>query len=101
MPTLERNPWVPCVFGNIYVRSYIRYADTLTWRSFTVFHDESLDKEQVAGGVENQMTQEPFQTEEVYRVLAKDASLAVFDLGNLGNMDSRLPAVVIISIIDH
>ena len=98
MPTLERNPWVPCVFGNIY---HIRYADTLTWRSFTVFHDESLDKEQVAGGVENQMTQEPFQTEEVYRVLAKDASLAVFDLGNLGNMDSRLPAVVIISIIDH
>ena len=51
MPTLERNPWVPCVFGNIYVRSYIRYADTLTWRSFTVFHDESLDKEQVAVGI--------------------------------------------------
>ena len=24
-----------------------RYAHTLTWRSFTVFHDESLDKEQV------------------------------------------------------
>ena len=41
------------------------------------------------------MTQEPLQTEEVYRVLAKEASLAVFDLGNLGNMDSRLPAVVI------
>ena len=47
------------------------------------------------------MIQEPLQTEEVYRVLAKEASLAVFDLGNLGNMDSRLPAVVIISIIDH
>ena len=61
-----------------------------------MFHDESLDKEQVAGGVKNQkMTQEPLQTEEVYRVLAKEASLAVFDLGNLGNMDSRLPAVVI------
>ena len=45
------------------------------------------------------MTQEPLQTEEVYRVLAKEASLAVFDLGNLGNMDSRLLAVVIISII--
>ena len=47
------------------------------------------------------MIQEPLQTEEVYRVLAKEASLAVFDLGNLGNMDSRLLAVVIISIIDH
>ena len=94
MPTLERSPWVPCVFGNIYISDHIRYADTLTWRSFTVFHDESLDKEQVAGGVKNQMTQEPLQTEEVYRVLAKDASLAVFDLGNLGNMDSRLAAVI-------
>ena len=54
MPTLERNLWVPCVFGNIYISDNIRYADTLTWRSFTVFHDESLDKEQVAGGVKNQ-----------------------------------------------
>ena len=60
-----------------------------------MFHDESLDKEQVAGGFKNQMTQVPLQTEEVYRVLAKEAFLAVFDLGNLGNMDSRLPAVVI------
>ena len=66
-----------------------------------MFHDESLDKEQVAGEVKNQMTQEPLQTEEVYRVLAKEASLAVFDLGNLGNMNSRLPAMIISNLIDR
>lgn len=45
----------------------LRYADTLKWNSFIVFHDDSLDKEQMAS---------------LYTVLSRDASIAVFDLGS-------------------
>lgn len=46
----------------------LRYAHTLPWKSFIVIHDDSISKE---------------LGESIHRVLAKDAAVAMFSLGDM------------------
>ena len=64
-----------CLFlNNIKPGNCCRYADTVPWNSFIVLHDDSIG---AALG------------EEIHKILARDATVAMFNMGNLAELDDR------------
>eukprot|EP00090_Calanus_glacialis_P014319 TRINITY_DN2308_c0_g1_i1.p1 TRINITY_DN2308_c0_g1~~TRINITY_DN2308_c0_g1_i1.p1 ORF type:complete len:839 (-),score=174.35 TRINITY_DN2308_c0_g1_i1:100-2616(-) len=63
--------------GLVQLLADLRHQNTLTWKSFIVIHDDSITKE---------------LGDSIHRVLAKDASVAMFNLGAVepGNAEGKI-----------
>lgn len=73
----ETSLFTPIVTGGqaaIQLIADLRYADTLPWNSFIVLHDDSIG---------------PVLGEEIHKIFARDATVAMFNMGNLSQLDDR------------
>jgi len=71
--------------GLVQLLSDLRYSGTLTWDSYIVIHDDSVDAD---------------LTDQVHMALARDATVAMFDVGNIAAMNDGNKRDAIMNVLN-